>query len=112
MRIKTLFLFTGGLCLWSLLSREGAEAQPQPWDVRDNAPPTELGSRHPDYGTLQKLDRKSNKLYVTGFGTYDPQAVLNRADMERQARLAARLPGYLVPRLVRERPGEPFKGAV
>lgn len=28
------------------------------------------------------------------------------------ARLAAILPGYLVPRLVRERPGEPFKGAV
>ncbi len=28
------------------------------------------------------------------------------------ARLAARLPGYLVPRLVRERPGEPYKGAV
>ncbi len=36
------------------------------------------------------------------------------ADRARRivARLAARLPGYLVPRLVQERAGEPFKGVV
>ena len=43
------------------------------------------------FGSLERIDHENKILWVTGFGTYDPDDVIDAGDMQRQAMLAARI---------------------
>jgi hypothetical protein len=83
------------LCLMATWLLSGtAQAQQSDWSSYSSqlqSNPLVRVSRHNQYGVLEKIDHDNKRLYVTGFGSYDPDAVLDDADKQRQAILASRL---------------------